>query len=136
MPHVHVDVREQGINENYYFPPAAEPYHEIITDWQREFQEYIGENHNIIEANSDGVRTSTLDSYLNGYANRIIAFRPNLKDSEIRIALKNLYSFLGHDYDFDFDLTSGEKQACSEIVYRSYNGIGNIKLELEVVLIV
>lgn len=45
MPHVHVDVHEQGINENYYFPPAAEPYHEIITDWQREFQEYIGENH-------------------------------------------------------------------------------------------
>ena len=31
-------------------------------------------------------------------------------------------------------MTSGEKQACSEIVYRSYNGIGNIKLELEVVL--
>ena len=45
MPHVHVDVHEQGINENYYFPPAAEPYHEIITDWQREFQEHIGENH-------------------------------------------------------------------------------------------
>ena len=45
LPHVHVDFHEQGINENYYFPPAAEPYHEIITDWQREFQEYIGENH-------------------------------------------------------------------------------------------
>lgn len=45
MPHVHVDVHEQGINENYYFPPAAEPYHEIITEWQRKFQEYIGENH-------------------------------------------------------------------------------------------
>ena len=45
LPHVHVDVHEQGINENYYFPPAAEPYHEIITDWQREFQELIGENH-------------------------------------------------------------------------------------------
>lgn len=97
-------------------------------------KKYIEEDHNIIEANSDGVRTSTIDFYLNGYANRIIAFRPNLKDNEIRLILKNLYSFLGIDYDFDFDLTSGEKQACSEIVYRSYNGIGNIKLELEVVL--
>ena len=45
LPHVHVDFHEQGINENYYFPPAAEPYHEIITDWQREFQELIGKNH-------------------------------------------------------------------------------------------
>jgi len=44
LPHVHVDFHEQGINEPYYFPPAAEPYHEIITEWQREFQKGIGKN--------------------------------------------------------------------------------------------
>ncbi len=45
MPHVHVDFHEQGINEPYYFAPAAEPYHEIISDWQSDFQVTIGENH-------------------------------------------------------------------------------------------
>ncbi len=45
LPHVHVDFHEQGINEPYYFPPAAEPYHEVITDWQRDFQKEIGKNH-------------------------------------------------------------------------------------------
>jgi len=45
MPHVHVDFHEQGINEPYYFAPAAEPLHEIITDWQRDFQTQIGQNH-------------------------------------------------------------------------------------------
>ncbi|WP_179005816.1 M14 family metallopeptidase [Winogradskyella forsetii] len=45
MPHVHVDFHEQGINEPYYFAPAAEPFHEIITDWQRDFQTQIGQNH-------------------------------------------------------------------------------------------
>ncbi|MFD1016520.1 M14 metallopeptidase family protein [Winogradskyella rapida] len=45
MPHVHVDFHEQGINEPYYFAPAAEPFHEIITDWQRDFQTEIGKNH-------------------------------------------------------------------------------------------
>jgi hypothetical protein len=45
LPHVHVDFHEQGINEPYYFPPAAEPYHEVITNWQREFQQEIGKNH-------------------------------------------------------------------------------------------
>ncbi len=45
MPHIHVDFHEQGINEPYYFAPAAEPYHEIISDWQREFQSQIGKNH-------------------------------------------------------------------------------------------
>lgn len=45
LPQIHVDFHEQGINEPYYFAPAAEPFHEIITDWQREFQTQIGENH-------------------------------------------------------------------------------------------
>ena len=97
-------------------------------------KKYIQSDHDIIEANSDGVRTEELDSYFNGYANRIIAFRPNLNDDEIQLILKNLYSFLGIDYDFDFDLTSGEKQACTEIIYRSYNGMGNINLDLDDVL--
>ncbi|SDX30427.1 Zinc carboxypeptidase [Lutibacter oricola] len=45
MPHVHVDFHEQGYNSPYYFPPAAEPFHEIITNWQRDFQIEIGKNH-------------------------------------------------------------------------------------------
>ena len=45
MPHIHVDFHEQGINEPYYFAPAAEPFHEIISDWQRDFQTQIGQNH-------------------------------------------------------------------------------------------
>ena len=44
MPHVHVDFHEQGIDEPYYFAPAAEPYHEVITKWQRDFQFMIGKN--------------------------------------------------------------------------------------------
>ncbi len=45
MPHIHVDFHEQGINEPYYFAPAAEPFHEIITPWQKDFQTQIGKNH-------------------------------------------------------------------------------------------
>lgn len=45
MPHLHVDFHEQGIDSPYYFAPAAEPYHEVITDFQRSFQEKIGKNH-------------------------------------------------------------------------------------------
>jgi hypothetical protein len=45
MPQIHVDYHEQGFNEPYYFAPAAEPLHEVITPWQREFQYTIGRNH-------------------------------------------------------------------------------------------
>lgn len=45
LPHIHVDFHEQGINSPYYFAPAAEPFHEDITNWQRSFQTQIGKNH-------------------------------------------------------------------------------------------
>ena len=45
LPHVHVDFHEQGVNNPYYFAPAAEPFHEVITDFQRDFQVTIGKNH-------------------------------------------------------------------------------------------
>nr|WP_299341913.1 M14 family metallopeptidase [Allomuricauda sp.] len=45
LPHVHVDFHEQGVDNPYYFAPAAEPYHEVITNFQREFQDIVGKNH-------------------------------------------------------------------------------------------
>lgn len=45
MPHLHVDFHEQDIDSPYYFAPASEPYHEIITAFQRDFQEEIARNH-------------------------------------------------------------------------------------------
>lgn len=45
LPHIHVDFHEQYINSPYYFAPAAEPLHEIVSDWQKDFQVQIGKNH-------------------------------------------------------------------------------------------
>jgi len=44
MPQVHSDYHEQGYNNPYYFAPAAEPYHEMVTPFQRKFQTEIGRN--------------------------------------------------------------------------------------------
>ncbi len=45
MPQIHCDFHEQEVNDPYYFAPAAEPLHEVITPWQREFQKIVGKNH-------------------------------------------------------------------------------------------
>lgn len=45
LPHVHVDFHEMGVDSPYFFSPAAEPYHEVVTDFQRNFQIEIGKNH-------------------------------------------------------------------------------------------
>jgi hypothetical protein len=44
MPEVHIDFHEQGYNDPYYFAPAAEPVHQDITPFQREFQIIAGRN--------------------------------------------------------------------------------------------
>ena len=44
MPQIHSDYHEQSYNNPYYFAPAAQPYHEVITPWQRDFQVAIGKN--------------------------------------------------------------------------------------------
>lgn len=45
LPHIHADLHEQGIDNPYYFAPAAEPTHAFVTTWQRDFQVDIGKNH-------------------------------------------------------------------------------------------
>jgi hypothetical protein len=43
LPQVHADFHEMGIHAPYYFSPAAKPFHEDITPWQRQFQNIIGD---------------------------------------------------------------------------------------------
>ncbi|MGI4832431.1 MAG: M14 family zinc carboxypeptidase [Janthinobacterium lividum] len=43
MPQVHADFHEMGPNSSYYFSPAAKPYHQDITPFQRKFQGVIGD---------------------------------------------------------------------------------------------
>ncbi len=42
MPHVHADFHEMGADTDYFFPPGAEPWHDAITPWQREFHTLTG----------------------------------------------------------------------------------------------
>ncbi|MEZ4828064.1 MAG: M14 family metallopeptidase [Bacteroidia bacterium] len=46
MPQVHVDFHEmKNRKATYFFPPAAKPFHPVITTWQQEFHTIIGKNH-------------------------------------------------------------------------------------------
>ncbi|GGK67257.1 M14 family metallopeptidase [Rufibacter glacialis] len=43
MPQLHADFHEQAVDNPYYFAPSAKPYHDAITPWQREAQNFIGD---------------------------------------------------------------------------------------------
>ena len=42
MPHVHADFHEMSSGSTYFFPPGAEPWHEVITPWQKEYHALTG----------------------------------------------------------------------------------------------
>lgn len=44
MPQLHLDFHEQGVDQPYYFPPAAAPQHHLLSPFQHEFQETFGRN--------------------------------------------------------------------------------------------
>jgi hypothetical protein len=43
MPHVHADFHEMGSGSTYFFAPGADPWHEVITSWQRDFHKLMGD---------------------------------------------------------------------------------------------
>ena len=44
MPQVHTDVHEMGYDSPYFFPPSAEPLHEYIEKYQKDFHYTLGKN--------------------------------------------------------------------------------------------
>nr|WP_315158186.1 M14 family zinc carboxypeptidase [uncultured Flavobacterium sp.] len=44
MPQVHADVHEMSYDSPYFFPPSAEPLHEFIEQYQKDFHTTLGKN--------------------------------------------------------------------------------------------
>ncbi|NND96653.1 MAG: hypothetical protein HKN47_04910 [Pirellulaceae bacterium] len=88
---------------------------------------YIGDGE-VVEAQADGVRRRTLDSPFGNDA--ICVIRPNLDAVLIEEAITRAKSHVGKPYDFDFDFTRGDRLVCTEVVYRSYEGLGGTTFKL------
>ena len=88
---------------------------------------YIGGN-DVIEALKDGVRHRDLGSPFSNDAVALI--RPKLNSSIVDEAIARARTHLGKPYDFDFDFTRSDRLVCTEVVYRSYEGLGGVAFEL------
>ncbi|MBL7013113.1 MAG: hypothetical protein ISR83_01715 [Candidatus Marinimicrobia bacterium] len=84
----------------------------------------------IIEAVSEGVISNSILHVLDTKINRLAILRPQLHEHDIKRAIKNAHAYLGNGYDFSFDFNDAGTQVCTEIIYRSYNGLGEISFPL------
>jgi len=82
----------------------------------------------VLEALKDGVWLRSLNATL--VVDAVVVVRPMLSREGVAVALARGLSHEGKPYDFDFDFTRSDRMVCSEVVYRSYEGIGNIGFEL------
>lgn len=108
--------RKEGALTNYFLP-GYWPHAAL----------YVGEEQ-VIESLKDGVRQRTLDSPFGNDAVTLI--RPLLAGELVQQALSRARSHVGKPYDFDFDFTRSDRLVCTEVVYRSYAGIGEIEFQL------
>ena len=88
---------------------------------------YIGGN-DVIEALKDGVHHRDLGSPFTNDA--ITVLRPKLDVGIISEAIDRARTHIGKPYDFDFDFTRSDRMVCTEVVYRTYEGLGGINFSL------
>ncbi len=82
----------------------------------------------VVEALKDGVRIRSLVSPF--AADAITVIRPRLPDEVVKEAIARALFHDGKPYDFDFDLTRSDRLVCTEVVYRSFEGLSGINFAL------
>jgi hypothetical protein len=88
---------------------------------------YVG-GQRVIESLKDGVRERSMDSPLGNDAVALI--RPQLDGAMIHQAIVRARTHIGKPYDFNFDFTRADRLVCTEVVYRSYEGLGGMRFNL------
>jgi hypothetical protein len=86
---------------------------------------------NVIEAVAEGVKFSNLEYLMDTHVNRLAVIRPLLTPQQRSVYLSRVFSYLGQEYDFEFDFADASRQVCTEVVYRSLNGIAGIDYKLK-----
>jgi hypothetical protein len=91
---------------------------------------YLGQpqQRDVLEARKDGVLVRKLADTL--AVDATVILRPDLTAPQIARALGQAITHEGKLYDFDFDFFRADRLVCTEVVYRAYDGVGDLHFEL------
>jgi hypothetical protein len=87
-----------------------------------------GYSMSVLEAISEGVVFQSFEH--SGNADYLAVMRPALAPREKLEALLRAFEYHEKPYDFDFDFITDESIVCSELVYKSLEGVGELGFEL------
>ena len=82
----------------------------------------------VLEAMKDGVNLRCWNSPLG--SDSIVVLRPKLSEDEIGGSLARGLAHEGKSYDFDFNFGNSDRLVCTEVIYRAYDGVGEMDFPL------
>ena len=85
--------------------------------------------YSVLEAKKDGVLFRPLAETL--HVDSFTVLRPRLSPEERGAALTRGVTHEGKLYDFEFDFRRADKLVCTEVVYRTFHGVGPIDFKLK-----
>lgn len=93
--------------------------------WIRSLSEEPGR---VLEALKDGVHIRSIETPF--MCDAIAIIRPQIKWRKVKAAITRGLFHEGKPYDFDFNFTQSRRLVCTAVIYRSFEGIDNIKFKL------
>ncbi len=82
----------------------------------------------VLEALKDGVRFRPLHETLS--VDKVLVLRPRLSREQITEGIRRAVQHEGKLYNFDFDFFTADRLVCTEVIYRAYDGLGDMKFPL------
>lgn len=81
-----------------------------------------------LEAKKDGVLFRPAEETLE--VDECVIIRPELESKQIAEALSRVSKHEGKGYNFDFDFFRSDQLVCTEVIYRAFDGLGEINFKL------
>ena len=116
-----------GDHENLSSSPLKQHPH-VDQRWEKLVGGEPQEPGRVLESMADGVHIRTLNSPFR--CDSLVILRPKLSVDEKWEALARGLHHEGKDYDFNFDFSRADRLVCTEVVYRSYDGVGGMEFPL------
>src|SRR5688500_16503782 len=127
-PHaaIYIGTADDLVKLGLVAPRGSEGFRSDNPAVQQRLDEYLapahdGEPHTVLEAVSEGVIFNSLTESMG--ADYVAVLRPRLPDAQKAQAIAKAFAHVGKPYDFEFDFFSSDKLVCTELVYRSYEGL-------------
>jgi len=61
----------------------------------------------------------------------LVILRPELASTTISNAIERAVVHEGKQYNFDFDFFTSDRMVCTEVIYRAYDGLGELSFPLQ-----